>query len=202
VKHRYSSLRLFASDETSIRRENREEAISHRSFVAEGMPIFNHQSSIDNFMQLHTLKSTFRRPAKRVGRGNASGKGTTAGRGTKGQRSRGRGKVPAQFEGGQTSFIQKLPKNKGFRRAQKIIAVPISLDHLSVLEDGSIVTLALLKEKGLIGRSERAAKVLATGTLTKRLTIELPASASAKAAIEKVGGNVQVNNGEKGSSAQ
>lgn len=39
--------------------------------------------------------------AKRLGRGPSSGKGKTSGRGQKGQKAR--GKVPKQFNGGQTS---------------------------------------------------------------------------------------------------
>lgn len=143
-------------------------------------------------MNLHTLTSKLRRPAKRVGRGNASGKGTTAGRGQKGQLSRGRGKVPGQFEGGQTSFIQKLPKNKGFNRVMKVYSAPVSLDNLDMFDDGAEVTLASLKEKRIIPGKSRAAKVLGTGSVSKKLTISVAASASAKAAIEKAGGNVTV----------
>lgn len=143
-------------------------------------------------MNLHTLTSKLRRPAKRVGRGNASGKGTTAGRGQKGQLSRGRGKVPGQFEGGQTSFIQKLPKNKGFNRVMKVYSVPVTLDALNTFEDGTEVTLAMLKEKRLIPGKSRAAKVLATGTLSRKLTVSIPASATAKSAIEKAGGTLTV----------
>ena len=143
-------------------------------------------------MNLHTLTSKLRRPAKRVGRGNASGKGTTAGRGQKGQLSRGRGKVPGQFEGGQTSFIQKLPKNKGFNRVMKVTSAPVSLDNLDMFDDGAEVTLASLKAKRIIPGKSRAAKVLGTGSVSKKLTVSVAASASAKAAIEKVGGSVTV----------
>lgn len=143
-------------------------------------------------MNLHTLTSKLRRPAKRVGRGNASGKGTTAGRGQKGQLSRGRGKVPGQFEGGQTSFIQKLPKNKGFNRVMKVMSAPVSLDSLDMFDDGAEVTLASLKEKRIIPGKSRAAKVLGAGSVSKKLTVSVAASASAKAAIEKAGGTVTV----------
>ncbi len=143
-------------------------------------------------MNLHTLTSKLRRPSKRVGRGNSSGKGTTAGRGQKGQLSRGRGKVPGQFEGGQTSFIQKLPKNKGFNRVMKVYSAPVSLDDLNAFEDGSEVTLTALKEKRIIPGKSRAAKVLSTGTLSRKLTVSIPASATARSAIEKAGGTFTV----------
>ncbi|KLL02326.1 MAG: 50S ribosomal protein L15 [Mycoplasmataceae bacterium RC_NB112A] len=51
-----------------------------------------------------------------MGRGIGSGRGKTAGKGTKGQKSRGRNKVPIDFEGGQTKIARRLPlfgsKNK------------------------------------------------------------------------------------------
>lgn len=49
-----------------------------------------------------------------MGRGQGSGYGGTSGRGHKGQKARsGNGKPKAGFEGGQTSFIKRLPK-RGF----------------------------------------------------------------------------------------
>ena len=50
------------------------------------------------------------KPSKRVGRGIGSGRGKTAGKGTKGQKARGRNKVRAGFEGGQTPIYRRLPK--------------------------------------------------------------------------------------------
>ena len=63
--------------------------------------------------KLHELRpnegATHRK--KRVGRGIGSGHGKTSTRGHKGQKSRrGYGELPAFFEGGQTPFIMRIPK--------------------------------------------------------------------------------------------
>ncbi len=63
-------------------------------------------------MKIHQLNLTAKKDRKRVGRGIAAGGGKTAGRGTKGQKSRTGKKLRPSFEGGQTPWIQKVPKNK------------------------------------------------------------------------------------------
>jgi len=68
---------------------------------------------------------------KRVGRGPASGKGKTSGRGMNGQRSR-TGSSTAFQEGGQTSFVMRLPKAKGFKAISKE-TFSISVRQLQVL---------------------------------------------------------------------
>ncbi len=56
-------------------------------------------------------------------------------------------------------------------------------------EDGEHVTLESLKAKGVVSAKDKALKVLATGTLTKALTVEADDfSGSAKALIEAAGG--------------
>jgi large subunit ribosomal protein L15 len=126
---------------------------------------------------------------KRVGRGNGSGLGGTAGKGHKGQKARTGGRVRWGFEGGQTPLMRRLPKfgfnNHNFKNRYDVI-------NLETLEkfDGE-VTPETLAEAGLTqyGRI----KILGKGTLTKKLKVKAhKLSDSAKAAIEKAGGTVEV----------
>lgn len=56
-------------------------------------------------------------------------------------------------------------------------------------EDGALVTLEVLKARGVVSAKNKTLKILATGTLTKALTVEAEDfSGSAKALIEAAGG--------------
>ena len=132
--------------------------------------------------------------AKRLGRGIGSGLGKTSGKGHKGQWARSGGGVRPGFEGGQMPLIRRIPKrgfNKHFRKQYSVI-------NLSVLENfeaGAVVDIAVLNEKGLVKivKDSVGLKVLGNGTLTKAVTVKANAfSASAKDAIEKVGGKAEI----------
>lgn len=130
---------------------------------------------------------------KRVGRGPGSGTGKTAGRGENGQNSRSGGGVRIGFEGGQTPLFRRLPK-RGFTNARfkKVYAV-INLDDLNKFEDGAEVTPEILKDMGLVKKQLDGIKVLADGTLEKKLTVKAHKfSKAAKEAIEKIGGKAEV----------
>ena len=145
-------------------------------------------------MDLHSLK-----PAEgskhrkiRVGRGRASGKGKTAGRGHKGQMSRAGATHKPLFEGGQMPLVRKLPK-RGFNNFNRKEILPVNLEALNAFEDGTEVTVALLKEKGLVNGRFDGVKILGNGSIEKKLTIKVNAfSASAKEAIEAAGGTCEV----------
>lgn len=142
-------------------------------------------------LKLHTIrkhpKSTHRR--KVVGRGLGSGKGTYSTRGGKGQTARtGHSKMPVSFEGGRQPLVRQMPKLRGFR-ALAVKPVALSLSRLNKFSDGDLVTVATLKEKGLIQPTDVKVKIL-KGELKKKLNVKLPVSASAKASIEKAGGKV------------
>lgn len=130
---------------------------------------------------------------KRVGRGPGSGTGKTAGRGENGQNSRSGGGVRVGFEGGQTPLFRRLPK-RGFTNARfkKVYAV-INLDDLNKFDEGAEVTPELLKNMGLVKKQLDGIKVLADGTLEKKLTVKANKfSNAAKEAIEKMGGKAEV----------
>ena len=145
-------------------------------------------------MKLHELApvagSTF--VGKRKGRGVGTGNGKTAGRGHKGLYARSGGKVRAGFEGGQMPLVRRIPK-RGFTN---IFAKPLTAINLTVLnrfEDGAVVDAAALIEKGIIDACPYGLKVLANGTLTKKITVKAAAfSESAKEKIEQAGGKTEV----------
>ncbi|MBR5451605.1 MAG: 50S ribosomal protein L15 [Clostridia bacterium] len=130
---------------------------------------------------------------KRVGRGHGSGNGKTAGKGHKGQHARaGRGIRPG-FEGGQMPLQRRLPK-RGFNNIFATEYAVINVASLNAFENGDVVDAAALLAKGIIKKELDGVKVLANGTLTKKLTVKVAAvSASAKAKIEAAGGSVEVN---------
>jgi len=145
-------------------------------------------------MKLHELApvagSTFE--GKRKGRGPGTGNGKTAGRGHKGLYARSGGKVRAGFEGGQMPLVRRIPK-RGFNN---VFAKPLTAINLTVLnrfEDGAVVDAAALIEAGIIDACPYGLKVLANGTLTKKITVKAAAfSESAKEKIEQAGGKAEV----------
>lgn len=145
-------------------------------------------------MKLHELEPATgsRKERNRVGRGIATGNGKTSGRGQKGQKSRSGGGVRPGFEGGQNPLFRRLPK-RGFTNINRKEYAIVNLDALNRFEEGTEVTPALLVETGIVGNEKAGIKVLGNGTLDKKLSVKAHKfSASAKAAIEKVGGNIEV----------
>ena len=128
---------------------------------------------------------------KCIGRGNASGHGTSATRGGKGQTARSGGSKGLAILGFRR-LMQSTPKLRGFKTlTPHPTAVRIQqLDK--VFSDGTIVTLAILKEKNLVPRAAEAAKIIGGGTLSKKLILEgIKISAGAKATLEAAGGSVK-----------
>lgn len=138
------------------------------------------------------LTKIVKRSKKRIGRGHGSGKVKTSGRGQKGQKAR--GKINPGFEGGQLSIIKRLPllRGKGRNASQKVSAYPVSLAALTSLPAGTTVTLATLKKYHMIDESVTRVKLLGTGVLKQKLTIQVPCSESARLSVEKAGGSVEV----------
>jgi large subunit ribosomal protein L15 len=96
------------------------------------------------------------------------------------------------FEGGQMPFVRKLPK-RGFNNFTRKNILPVNLDALNVFDDGTEVTIELLKEKGLVNGRFDGVKILGSGRVEKKLTIKVSAfSASAREKIEAAGGTCEV----------
>ncbi len=125
----------------------------------------------------------------RVGRGIGSGIGKTAGRGHKGQRARkgGRGKIG--FEGGQMPIQRRLPK-RGFNSAMAKYSAEVRLSDLEKLKETEI-DLAVLKNAGVVPGITEQAKVIKSGSLTRKLSLKgIGATKGAREAITAVGGSI------------
>lgn len=146
-------------------------------------------------MKLHELSPAAgsKKEVKRIGRGAGSGQGKTAGKGHKGQKARaGRGMRPG-FEGGQMPLQRRVPK-RGF---VNIFAKEFSIVNVSALdqsfEDGAVVDIDALIEKGLVKKVLDGVKILGNGEISKKLTVQVNAySEAAKQKIEAAGGKAEV----------
>lgn len=146
-------------------------------------------------MKLHELSPAAgsKKEVKRIGRGTGSGQGKTAGKGHKGQKARaGRGMRPG-FEGGQMPLQRRVPK-RGF---VNIFGKELSIVNVSALdqsfEDGAVVDIDALLEKGLVKKVLDGVKILGNGEISKKLTVQVNAySEAAKQKIEAAGGKAEV----------
>jgi large subunit ribosomal protein L15 len=138
----------------------------------------------DTPIKLHHLRPApgSRTDKTRVGRGEAS-KGKTAGRGTKGTGAR--KNVPATFEGGQMPLQMRLPKLKGFRNRNKVVAQVVNIGDLARLfPSGGEVGPAELVSAGAV-RPGQPVKVLGEGDLGS-VTLQVSAHAFSGSATEKI----------------
>ncbi len=131
----------------------------------------------------------------RVGRGPGSGKGKTAGRGVKGQKSRS-GVAIAAFEGGQMPLHMRMPKrgfNKPFRRQLAEVSLWRIEQAVAAgkLDPKQPIDAAALVAAGVVRRAKDGVKLLGGDEAKSKLTLTVwAATASAKAAVEKAGGQV------------
>lgn len=136
-------------------------------------------------MSLHNFEpvkgSSFKK--RRIARGIGSGMGKTATRGTKGQSAR--RQTHPNFEGGQTPIQRRLPVKKGFRNINHKEYSIVNLDDLqNLFDEGTEVTPEALYATGIISKGKDGIKVLAFGTLEKKLTVQ--AHKFSKAAAEAI----------------
>jgi len=131
---------------------------------------------------------------KRIGRGMGSGHGKTSARGHKGQHAGTGFSQKRGFEGGQMPLHRRLPK-RGFTNIFKKEFAIVNLGRLEKLE-GDTFNADRLIELGVIKKIGEGLKILATGTLTRKITVEAHHfSKSALEKIEKAGGVAQVVGG-------
>lgn len=131
---------------------------------------------------------------KRIGRGPGAGTGGTSTRGHKGDKARSGSKEKRHFEGGQTPMQRRLPK-RGFKNVNRVEYTPLNLGALEALvkKTGSHnFDLEALVAAGVAKAGDKV-KVLGNGKLNSKVEISAHAvSESAKAAIEALGGSVQL----------
>ena len=145
-------------------------------------------------MKLHELQYVegSRSNDYRRGRGIGSGNGKTAGKGHKGQNARSGGGVALGFEGGQMPLWRRLPK-RGFKNVNRVAYATVNVGDLSRFDENTVVTPALLKEVGLVKKEYAGVKVLGTGKLEKKLTVQAHKfSKAAEEAIANAGGTAEL----------
>lgn len=137
-----------------------------------------------------------KRAKKRVGRGNASGHGTYSTRGMKGQRARSGGKAGLRARAIK-DLVQSTPKSRGFK-SFKVKPVTVTLSTLNkYFNDGDTVDMSGLREKKIVGKNVKVAKVVATGELKKKLIVNLPMSKRASGLVGPTGDTKPSNVVEK-----
>jgi len=151
-------------------------------------------------MKLHELadRPGARKKRSRIGRGIGSGTGKTGGRGGKGQTARSGVRIKG-FEGGQMPLHRRLPK-RGFRNtpfAKRYNEVNLGRVQAAIdagkLDAGATVDVAALVKAGVLRREKDGVRLLGVGEFKSKVAFSVAgASKSAIAAVEKVGGSVEV----------
>ena len=150
-------------------------------------------------MRLNEIKDNpgARKKRVRVGRGIGSGVGKTGGRGVKGQKSR-EGVAINGFEGGQMPLHRRLPK-RGFSSINRKDMNEVNLGRLQAaidagkLDGAKVVDVASLRLAGVVRRELDGLRILGNGELKAKISVKADhVSASAKAAIEKAGGTIEL----------
>tara|TARA_B100000927_G_C16473776_1_gene472556 strand:+ start:666 stop:1121 length:456 start_codon:yes stop_codon:yes gene_type:complete len=149
-------------------------------------------------MELQNLKpakGSIKSRKRAVGRGEGSKKGGTATRGHKGAKSRSGYSKKIGFEGGQQPLQRRLPKF-GFNSPNRVEYNVVNLDTIE-----SLIKSKKLKSKinkidlisnGLVQKKDLV-KILSRGVITMKIDITADAfSKSAKLAIEKLGGSINL----------
>src|SRR5215468_5594753 len=151
-------------------------------------------------MKLHELAAPAgsRKVGKRIGRGIGSGMGKTGGRGGKGQTARSGARIKG-FEGGQMPLHRRVPK-RGFKNtmfARKLNEVNLGRIQAAIdagtLDAGAKIDAAALVKAGIIRRAKDGIRLLGSGEIKAKVALAVyGASKSALAAVEKVGGSVEI----------
>ena len=145
-------------------------------------------------MKLNNLeKSPETKARKRVCRGPGSWMCKSASRGEKGLKSRSGASISALFEGGQTPLYRRVPK-RGFNNKRfATVYATINLTDLNRFNDGDTVTPEVLFETGIVKKQLAGIKVLANGTLEKKVNVKAHRfSSKAVTKIEEKGGTAEV----------
>ena len=152
-------------------------------------------------MQLHDIQSNpSNKSRKRIGRGGK--RGNYSGHGIKGQKSRAGARIRPGFRGGDNPIWKLFPKKRGaskkvdikhrmfLKRSAKPAIINLAIID-KAFEAGTLVSPKLLIKKGLLRSGRHGIKVLADGTISKKLSFEgLLFSKEAIAKITQAGGTI------------
>ena len=146
-------------------------------------------------LNLQSLKPNpgARRRKLRKGRGIAAGQGASCGFGMRGQKSRSGSPTRPGFEGGQMPLYRRVPKLKHFPLVNPKSFTVVNVARLAELTAGSTVRLDSLVKEGIVTSPKHPLKILGTGDLAVKLTVQAAAfTASARAKIEAAGGSCEL----------
>jgi large subunit ribosomal protein L15 len=150
-------------------------------------------------MQIHEIVAPYRQAKHRVGRGGNWEK--TSGRGQKGAGSRTGKTKSALFEGGRSSLVDRMKKLRGHKspHAKRPTITLTMLENR--FEAGETVSMETLLGFDMITKlgGRRGVKVVASGTLSKALTIhtDIAISEAAAKAVVAAGGTIAVDTDAK-----
>ncbi len=137
-----------------------------------------------------------RKKKKLLGRGIGSGLGKTSGRGGKGQTARS-GVALNGFEGGQNPIYRRLPK-RGFVNIHAQKMFELTFDKINVLiktqkiDPSKPIDREVLISTRVMKKWYEGISLISTGKLDQKINLEITrASASAKEAVEKLGGSIK-----------
>ena len=140
---------------------------------------------------LSPAKGSTKGAGKRLGRGQSSGKGGTSTRGHKGAKSRSGYSKKIGFEGGQMPLQRRVPKF-GFKNINRKDYRGINLDTIQDLISDKKIQKELKIEQLIelrLAHKDDLIKILGRGKLDSPIKVFAHKfSLSAKAAIEKMGG--------------
>src|SRR2546429_8262559 len=108
---------------------------------------------------------------QRIGQGMGSGRGKYSGRGAKGAKSVSGYSRMRGFEGGQMPLHRRLPK-RGFTNIFKKVHAVVNLADLERFDNGATIDEATLRQAGLVKGRNDGIKILGTGKLSKKLTVQ------------------------------
>jgi len=142
-------------------------------------------------LKLQSLSNVSRgwKRRKLLGRGPGSKRGKTCGRGQKGMGARSGCKKRLGYIGGGVPLHKRVP-TRGFSNARFACKLDvINLAQIDVIyKDGETVSLESLREKGFLKGRSNGIKVLANGTLSKKVTFQVEGfSEGAKEKLKEVG---------------
>ena len=145
-----------------------------------------------NLQSLKPQKGSRRRKLRK-GRGIAAGQGASCGFGMRGQKSRSGRPTRPGFEGGQMPLYRRVPKLKHFPLVNPKEFTVVNVGSLAELKAGTVVNRDSLEQAGIITSPKHPLKVLGSGEISIKLTVQAAAfTASARQKIEAAGGTCDV----------
>ncbi|MEI6532262.1 MAG: 50S ribosomal protein L15 [Candidatus Roizmanbacteria bacterium] len=143
-------------------------------------------------MELSNLPQIVSKGKKRLGRGLGSGKGAKSTRGTT-RHQKARENIPLHFEGGQGRLVKRFPllRGRGRNRSYQPVAFLIQTTQLNDFSDGEVIDIQKIVDLKIIDSIKTVVKIVFNGEVTKKITVKLATTQSAKTAIESAGGKVE-----------